>query len=167
MKVVALLAVLFCAPAAPSLDTILRTDMVVDTKIRWSRLDDGKQVTVEIEGGEAHRINPNWSPDPAGLHFDLDRQRALTRLLRAAHLSSLPRGPRALSGPAAGVSKERQLEIVTLARSIEGVKWHTVGSWVRPVKSWQKGNLQPIFETLEPMLDEKPMLFGPMKSAPQ
>jgi hypothetical protein len=123
-------------------------DLVQRGKVRWSKLDGGERVTVQIAGGNAARMNPNWSPKPERLAYDLDRNRALERALKAAHLGG---GAAGGDGPNA-----RTLEIEVLDRNGD---WHSAGKWTMTVKSWRKGRLGPIYELLEPLLSVKPELF--------
>jgi hypothetical protein len=136
-----------------SYDDVLKTDLIAHAKIRWSRLDAGERVTVEIEGGKAIRINPNWSPEPAPLAYDLKRERDLSRILKWAKLPA----PRARPSENA---RDRTLEVM-----VEDAKqvWHSAGFWSMSVKAWQKGRFRSIFDALEPLLDVKPELFDSRK----
>jgi hypothetical protein len=138
-----------------SYEDVLHTDLIVHAKIRWSKLDGGNRVVVEIQGGEATRVNPNWSPDPQPLQYDLGRQRELARILKWARLPS----PRGEPSERAG---DRTLEVV-----IEDAKgWRSAGFWSMSVKAWQKGRLGSLFDALDPLLDVKPDLFAPRKAKP-
>jgi hypothetical protein len=132
-----------------SYEDVLHTDLVAHAKIRWSKIDAGERVTVEIDAGRATRSNPNWSPKPAPLTYDLSRNRELERILKWAKL------PRPRSEPSSK-PRDRTLEIV-----VEDGKqtWRTAGYWSMSVKAWQKGRLGSIFDALEPLLDVKPELF--------
>jgi hypothetical protein len=147
------------SPGAPNLKALLGSDMIARAKVRWTRLDDGARATVEIQGGEAIRINPNWSPEPVHLAYDLDRERALIKLVRAGRLPS-PTGRRGLDADG------RQLELYAEVRTREKLEWLPVASWVLPARSWRKGRLEPIFSALEPLLDIKPELYAPLKPPP-
>jgi hypothetical protein len=132
-----------------SYDEVVRTDLVAHAKIRWSRLDAGERIVVEIEGGNAKRENPNWSPQPQHLAYDLTKERELARIIKWAKLPS----PRREPSPATG---DRTLEILVE----DGKGWHSAGFWSMSVKAWQKGRFGSIFDALEPMMDAKPELFN-------
>ncbi|MDB4967515.1 MAG: hypothetical protein JWN44_3204 [Myxococcales bacterium] len=132
-----------------SYDEVVRTDLVGHARIRWSKLDAGERIVVEIEGGNAKRTNPNWSPQPQKLAYDLTRQRELSRVIKWAKLPSSRREPSTATG-------DRTLEIL-----IEEAKgWKSAGFWSMSAKAWQKGRFGSIFDALEPMLDAKPELFN-------
>jgi hypothetical protein len=136
-----------------SYEDVLRTDLIVHSKIRWSKVDGAQRVLVEIEGGEAKRINPNWSADSHPLAYDLDRERELVRILKWARL------PAARSAPSQNPN-DRTLEVV-----IEDAKgWRSAGFWSMSVKAWQKGRYGSLFDALDPLLDVKPDLFAPAKA---
>jgi hypothetical protein len=124
-------------------------DLVQRGKVRWSKLDGGERVTVQIQAGNAARMNPNWSPKPEKLAYDLDRNRVLERALKAARLGGV--GGRESDGPSM-----RTLEIAVLDRNGD---WHDAGKWTLPIKSWRKGKLGAVYDLLEPMLSVKPELF--------
>jgi hypothetical protein len=132
-----------------SYDEVLHADLIVHSKIRWSKVDAGERVTVEIAGGEAKRVNPNWSPDPQPLAYDIAKERELSRSLKAARLPA----------PAAHPSTEpedRTLEVI-----VEDAKgWHSAGTWSLSVRAWQKGRLGSVFDALEPLLSAQPELYG-------
>jgi hypothetical protein len=132
-----------------SYEDVLKTDLIAHAKIRWSRMDAGQRVTVEIEGGKAFRSNPNWSPEPARLAYDLTRERELSRILKWAKL------PPSRAQPSQS-GLDRTLEVL-----VEDGKqnWRSAGYWSMSVKAWQKGRLGSIFDALEPLLDMKPELF--------
>jgi hypothetical protein len=137
-----LLAVaLFCGLDFSSVDLVQRG------KVRWSKLDGGEHVTVQINAGNAARINPNWSPKPERLAYDLDRMRKLERILKHAPL-----------GGSVGSEGDdtRTLEIDVLDAKGD---WHAAGKWVMTVKRWKKGKLAAVFAELEPLLSVKPELF--------
>ena len=138
-----------------SYEEVLRTELIAHAKIRWSKMDAGERITVEIDGGEAKRTNPNWSPDPQKLAYDLAKERDLERILKWAHLPP----PRKTPSPRPG---DRTLEVV-----VEDARgWHSAGYWSMSVKAWQKGRYGSIFDALDPMLDVRPELYdlqGPRK----
>jgi hypothetical protein len=133
----------------PSYDEVLRTDLVAHAKIRWSRMDVGQRIVVEVEGGNAKRTNPNWSPEPQQLAYDLTRQRELSRILKWAKLPAARREP----SPS---EQDRTLEILVE----DGKGWHSAGYWSMSTKAWQKGRLGSIFDALEALMDAKPELFN-------
>jgi hypothetical protein len=135
-----------------SFDEVVRTDLITHGKIRWSKLDGSERVTVEIDGGNAMRTNPNWSPQPQKLAYDLGRQRELQRVIKSAKLSGARKEP----SPRAG---DRTLEVLVE----DGKGWHSAGFWSMSVKAWQKGRFGAIFDALEPLLDVKPELFDVRK----
>lgn len=136
-----------------SYQDVLRTDLVAHAKIRWSRIDAGQRVTVEIEGGKAVRTNPNWSPEPARLAYDLGRQRELSRILKWARLP--PPRARPSASP-----RDRTLEVLV---EDDRQSWRSAGFWSMSVKAWQKGRLGSIFDALDPLLDVRPELFDSRK----
>ena len=135
--------------ALASYEDVLKTDLVAHAKIRWSKMDAGERVTVEIDAGKASRSNPNWSPRPASLAYDLKRERDLERVIKWAKLPAPRTTPS--SNP-----RDRTLEIL-----VEDAKqtWRSAGCWSMSVKAWQKGRVGSIFDALEPLLDVKPELF--------
>jgi hypothetical protein len=144
---IALLLLALC-----SYDDVVRTDLITHAKIRWSKLDADSRVVVEIHGGEALRTNPNWSPQPQPLAYDLGRQRDLGRSLKAARLPAARATPSEDPG-------DRTLEVL-----IEDAKgWRSAGFWSLSVKAWQKGRLGSVYDALEPLLDVKPDLFAPAR----
>ncbi len=128
---------------------VLKTDLVAHAKIRWSKLDAGQRIVVEVEGGNAKRTNPNWSPEPQRLAYDLGKERDLERVIKWAKLPDPRRSP-------STSVKDRTLEIV-----VEDQKgnWHSAGFWSMSVKAWQKGRFGSIFDPLEGLMDAKPELF--------
>jgi hypothetical protein len=150
----------------PSPTEILQGDQLKRAKIRWIRYEKGAPVTVEIFAGEAFRMNPDWSPQPVKLPYDLKRNTELEKALRAAHLGPPTKKP----GPAKKKG-ERTLQLV-----VEGDKtWDVAAEWTRPAKSWKK--LPGIYDQLEPLCDVLADIFQPvskdaaktgnLKSAPQ
>jgi hypothetical protein len=135
-----------------SYDEVVRTDLIAHAKIRWSKIDAGQRVSVEIEGGNAMRNNPNWSPQPQRLAYDLGKERELARVIKWANLPS----PRKTPSERAG---DRTLEIL-----VEDQKgWHSAGFWSMSTKAWQKGRYGTIFDQLDPLLDVKPEEFDTRK----
>src|SRR6185437_6835194 len=107
-----------------SYDEVLHTDLVAHAKIRWSRMDVGQRIVVEIDAGTAKRTNPNWSPDPQELAYDLGRERDLERVIKWARLPA-PRKEPSTS------EKDRTLEIL-----VEDKKgYHSAGYWSMSVKA--------------------------------
>jgi len=133
-----------------SYDEVLRTDLVAHAKIRWSRMDVGQRIVVEIDGGTAKRSNPNWSPEPQELAYDLKQERELERVLKWARLPP----PRATPSES---EKDRTLEI--LVEDKKGSGYHSAGFWSMSVKAWQKGRLGSIFDPLEALMNAKAELF--------
>jgi hypothetical protein len=133
---------LFCAIDLQGIDLIARG------KLRWSKLDGSERIVVQINGGNAARLNPNWSPDPEKLPYDLDRERELWRVVKAAHL---PPAARRSEGP-----DDRTLEVDV---QDAGGEWRRAGAWTLPVKAWRKGRLAAIFTLLEPLLSVRPELY--------
>jgi hypothetical protein len=131
-----------------SYDEVVRTDLVSHAKIRWSRVDSGARIVVEIEGGNAKRENPNWSPQPQKLAYDLTRERELQRVIKWAQLPSPRREPSMAAG-------DRTLEV----QIEDGKGWHSAGFWSMSVKSWQKGRFGSIFDPLESLMNAKAELF--------
>jgi hypothetical protein len=117
-------------------------------KIRWIKVDGGERVVVLIQGGIASRENPNWSPKPEKLAYDLDKNRTLERAIKAAHLGGSQRGHEGANA--------RTLEIDVLDQKGD---WRPAGHWTMPVKTWQKGRFGAIFDLLDPLLSVKPELF--------
>jgi hypothetical protein len=139
-----------------SYEDVLRADLIVHAKIRWSKVDGDARVVVEIEGGEAKRTNPAWSPDPAPLQYDLAKERELARILKWARLPAARPAPSESPG-------DRTLEVI-IDDNKKG--WRSAGFWSMSVKAWQKGRYGSIYDALEPLLDAKPDLFAP-KAAKQ
>jgi hypothetical protein len=132
----------------PTYEEVLRTDLVSHAKIRWSKMDAGQRIVVEVEGGNAKRTNPNWAPEPQRLAYDLGKERELERVIKWAKLGDGRRSPS--SSP-----KDRTLEIL-----IEDSKgFHSAGFWSMSVKAWQKGRYGSIFDALEALMEAKPELF--------
>ena len=131
-----------------SYDEVLKTDLIAHAKIRWSKLDAGERIVVEIEGGNAARVNPGWSPQPQRLAYDLTRERELARVVKWARLPPARPAPSERAG-------DRTLEILVDS----GKGWHSAGFWSMSVKAWQRGRPGSIFDALEPLLDAKPELF--------
>lgn len=133
-----------------SYDEVLRTDLVSHAKIRWSRMDVGQRIVVEIDAGTAKRTNPNWSPEPQELAYDLGKERELERVIKWAKLPA-PRKEPSTS------EKDRTLEI--LVENQKGQGYHSAGYWSMSVKAWQKGRFGSIFDPLEALMDAKAELF--------
>ncbi len=131
-----------------SYDEVLRTDLVAHAKIRWSRMDVGNRIVVEIDGGAAKRTNPNWSPQPQELAYDLKQQRELERILKWAKLPP----PRKSASES---ENDRTLEVLVEDKS----GYHSAGFWSMSVKAWQKGRLGSIFDALEALMNAKAELF--------
>jgi hypothetical protein len=131
-----------------SYDEVLRADLVAHAKIRWSRMDVGQRIVVEIDGGTAKRTNPNWSPQPQELAYDLTQQRELQRILKWAKLPP----PRKTASDA---ESDRTLEVLVEDKS----GYHSAGFWSMSVKAWQKGRLGSIFDALEALMNAKAELF--------
>jgi hypothetical protein len=156
----ALLALLIGAPASaappfpmPKLDEVMRGSLTDRARIRYSRLENGVRVTVTVAAGRAERVNTNMSPQPAGLKYDLDKNRELERAIKAAHLGrSNARAPSSLP-------QDRTLEILA-----EGpTDFVVVGTWVWPQKVWKKKK-GDLYDILEPMFDVQPEVFGTQKT---
>lgn len=131
-----------------SYDDVLRTDLVRSAKIRWSRVDSGQRIIVEIDAGTAKRTNPNWSPQPQELAYDLDKERELERVIKWAKLPSPRKSP-------STSEKDRTLEIL-----VEDKKgYRSAGFWSMSVKAWQKGRYGSIFDPLEELMNAKAELF--------
>lgn len=131
-----------------SYDEVLRTDLVAKAKIRWSRVDAGQRIVVEIDAGTAKRTNPNWSPQPQELAYDLGQERELARVLKWARLPAPKRSP----SPS---PRDRTLEILVE----DGKGYHSAGIWSMSVKAWQKGRFGSIFDPLEALMNAKAELF--------
>jgi hypothetical protein len=131
-----------------SYDDVLKTDLVKSAKIRWSRMDSGQRIVVEIDAGTAKRTNPNWSPEPQELAYDLGQERELEKTLKWAKLPA----PRKSASES---EKDRTLEIL-----VEDKKgYRSVGFWSMSVKAWQKGRYGSIFDPLEALMNAKAELF--------
>jgi hypothetical protein len=131
-----------------SYDEVLRTDLIAHAKIRWSRMDVGQRIVVEIDGGNARRTNPNWSPKPQELAYDLGKERELERVIKWAKLPAPRKSP-------SEAENDRTLEIL-----VEDKKgYHSAGYWSMSVKAWQKGRFGSIFDALESLMNAKAELF--------
>jgi len=131
-----------------SYEDVLHTDLVRNAKIRWSRVDSGQRIVVEIDAGTAKRTNPNWSPQSQELAYDLDKERALEKVIKWAKLPSPRKAPSASD-------KDRTLEIL-----VEDAKgYRSAGFWSMSVKAWQKGRYGSIFDPLEELMNAKAELF--------
>jgi hypothetical protein len=131
-----------------SYDEVLRTDLIAHAKIRWSRMDVGQRIVVELDAGTAKRSNPNWSPEPQELAYDLGKERELERVIKWAKLPA-PRHEPSTS------EKDRTLEVL-----VEDKKgYHSAGYWSMSVKAWQKGRFGSIFDALESLMNAKAELF--------
>jgi len=131
-----------------SYDEVLRTDLVSHAKIRWSRMDAGQRIVVEIDGGTAKRTNPNWSPEAQELAYDLGKEREIEKIIKWAKLPDPRRS-------ASESEKDRTLEVL-----IEDKKgYHSAGFWSMSVKAWQKGRFGSIFDPLEALMNAKAELF--------
>ena len=131
-----------------SYDDVLKTDLVKSAKIRWSRMDSGQRIVVEIDGGTAKRTNPNWSPEPQELAYDLGQERELEKTIKWAKLPAPRKSP-------SESEKDRTLEIL-----VEDKKgYRSVGFWSMSVKAWQKGRYGSIFDPLEALMNAKAELF--------
>jgi hypothetical protein len=131
-----------------SYDDVLKTDLVKSAKIRWSRMDSGQRIVVEIDAGTAKRTNPNWSPEPQELAYDLGQERELEKTIKWAKLPA----PRKSASES---EKDRTLEIL-----VEDKKgYRSVGFWSMSVKAWQKGRYGSIFDPLEALMNAKAELF--------
>jgi hypothetical protein len=141
----------FAAPKikAPTWRELLNMDLVAKARIRWNVIEkDGKHTYVEVSGGEATRLNPGWSADPARLKYDLARNRALADAVKGARL-----GPPTARTPRPG---DRVLELWA-----EGdTAWEMVGSWSGPLSWWQKGPRAQIAEMFEPLLKVQADVFN-------
>ncbi len=133
-----------------SYDEVVRTDLVAHAKIRWSRVDSGQRIVVEIDGGTAKRTNPNWSPEPQELAYDLGKERELERVIKWAKLPDPRRAP-------SRSERDRTLEI--LVENQKGQGYHSAGYWSMSVKAWQKGRFGSIFDPLETLMNAKAELF--------
>lgn len=135
----------------PKLSGVLKGDMVAKARIRYSKMVEGKRVTITIQGGEASRLNPNWSPEPARLPYDLDKNRALVNEIKRAHLGAQNRY-------GSDDPDYRMLEILA-----EGPKdYVVVGTWVMPQKTWQKRHAA-LYQLLEPLFSAEVDVFQSMK----
>ena len=133
-----------------SYQEVMQTDLVSHAKIRWSRMDSGQRIVVEIDAGTAKRTNPNWSPEPQELAYDLGKERELERVIKWAKLPEPRRSP-------STSEKDRTLEI--LVENQKGQGYHSVGYWSMSVKAWQKGRFGSIFDPLEALMNAKAELF--------
>ena len=131
-----------------SYDDVLKTDLVKSAKIRWSRMDSGQRIVVEIDAGTAKRTNPNWSPEPQELAYDLGQERELEKTIKWAKLPA----PRKSASES---EKDRTLEIL-----VEDKKgYRSVGFWSMSVKAWQKGRFGSIYDPLEALMQANPETF--------
>jgi hypothetical protein len=133
-----------------SYDEVLRTDLVSHAKIRWSKMDVGQRIVVEIDAGTAKRTNPNWSPEPQELAYDLGKERDLERVIKWAKLPPPKKEP-------STSEKDRTLEI--LVENQKGSGYHSAGFWSMSAKAWQKGRYGSIFDPLEELMNAKAELF--------
>jgi hypothetical protein len=134
----------------PSPAELLKSDQLQRAKIRWLRQEAGVPVTIEINAGEAVRMNPDWNPQPVRLPYDLKKGAALGKALRAANLGPLSK--KALR------KGERTLELL-----VEGDKsWVVVGRWTRPARTWKK-QFRELYDQLEPLCDVLSEVFQPVK----
>ncbi len=141
----------FAAPhiKTPTWRELLTMDMVAKARIRWNVIEkDGKKTYVEVSGGEAVRLNPGWSADPARLKYDLAKNRALADAVKGARLGApTTRTPR---------PGDRVLELWA-----EGdTDWVVVGSWSGPLLWWQKGFRAPLADAFEPLLKAQVDVFN-------
>ncbi len=139
----------------PTLKEALAGDIVAKVKVRWSKVVDGKRVQVNILGGEADRLEPWLSEKPGPLKYDLNKNRALEKALKAA---KLPAPQKYLSE----AMTDRSLELLA-----DGPKeFEVIGRWSMPDKTWAK-KYPALFELLEPMLKQQVDTFGTMPGAPK
>lgn len=139
-----LVIALFC-----SYDDVVKADLVNHGKLRWSKMDAGERITVEIEGGNASRVNPNWSPDPQRLAYDLGQERDLVKKIKWAKLPGTTRPSER--------EDWRTLEVL-VEDPLKGT-WKSAGTWSMSKKAWQKGRWGSVYDALEPLLDVKPELY--------
>ncbi|HEX8953816.1 MAG TPA: hypothetical protein VF945_18285, partial [Polyangia bacterium] len=94
------------------------------------------------------RTNPNWSPEPQELAYDLGQERELERVIKWAKLPAPRKSPSASE-------KDRTLEVL-----VEDKKgYRSAGFWSMSVKAWQKGRFGSIFDALETLMNAKAELF--------
>ena len=158
MRAAALVLISSVALAAPHIKTptwreLLAGDMVARTRVRWVQVDAaGKRTVVEIQGGEAYRINPGISNQAQPLKYDLVRNRKLEQALKAANWPA----------PTKRAARESDRTLELLGEGDTG--WVLVGTWTAPLKSWQKGKWAAIFDELEPLMKVQADVFGTMKT---
>jgi hypothetical protein len=137
----------------PTWRELVAGDLVAKARIRWVQVDkDGKRTYVEIQGGEAYRVNPGISVEPQPLKYDLERNRHLAQAIKAAGLPApTKREPR---------ESDRVLELLGEADA----GWVVVGTWTMPLKTWQKGRLAALTDELEPLMKVQVDVFGKMRT---
>jgi len=134
----------------PTLPEVLAGDMVAKAKIRWSKVKEGKRIAVTIRGGEAERLEPFLSEKPGRLKYDLDKNRALVKAIRAARLGPSQKHLSESDG-------DRSLEIL-----VDGpTDWVVVGRWSFPEKTWEKKQAS-LYEHLEPRMKMQLDVFNTM-----
>jgi len=139
----------------PTLGETLRGSLTNRARLRWSKVVDGNRVQVTISGGIAERLNPNMSPEPGRLPYNLNKNRDLEQKLRAAHLGGQ-------SKIASSLATDRTLEILA-----EGPKeWVVVGRWSLPLTTWQKKHAA-LTELLEPLFGVQAEVFQNMRTPEQ
>jgi len=139
----------------PTLKEAIAGDVVAKVRIRWSKLVDGKRVLVTILGGEADRLDPWLSDKPGTLKYDLDKNRALEKALKGAHLPS----PRARLSES---PTDRSLELL-----VDGPKdWVVIGRWSMTDKAWTK-KFPALFELLDPLFKQQVDTFGVLPGPPR
>jgi hypothetical protein len=139
----------------PTLSEVMHGSLTNKARIRWSKVVDGNRVLVTVSGGVAERLNPNMSPEPGRLPYNLDKNRDLEQKVRASRLSGQ-------SKIASSLFTDRTLEILA-----EGPKdWVVVGRWSLPLKTWRK-KYTALTDLLEPMFDVQAEVFQNMKSPEQ
>jgi hypothetical protein len=124
----------------PTLQRVLGDSIVGKARVRWSRGSAGARVEVSIGVGAAERLNPQWSPEPVRLRYDLNQNQLLEREIK--------RGRFGASTPISTGPEDRTLEL--LARGAEG--WVVVGTWSMPAARWKKQH-GPLFRLLEPLFE--------------
>ncbi len=136
-----------------TLSGVLSGDLVARARVRWSQIVNGQRVEVIIGVGSAERRNPNWSPAPVHIKYDLDRNRELSRALKRDRLGPSTSGT---TDPEA-----RTLEL--LGQGPMG--WEVVGSWSLPRKTWLKRHAA-LFHLLEPLFQTPADVFAPGPAKP-
>jgi hypothetical protein len=147
--------VVFAAPhiKTPTWRELIASDMVAKARIRWVQVaPDGARTFVEIQGGEAYRINPGISNQPQPLKYDLPRNRRLDQAIKAA----------VLGAPSKRDAREGDRVLELLGEADSG--WVVIASWTMPLKSWQKGRWAAVAAELEPLMKVQVDVFGTMKS---